>query len=63
MSVTTLFDKDENVDFCSDDPKIVDGTPVGLQFVGRRLQEEKMIAIAELFEKALPDESNSSARR
>ena len=40
----------------TDDPEITHGTPVGFQFVGRRLQEEKMIAIAELFEKALADE-------
>ena len=37
----------------SDDPKIAEGTPIGVQFIGRRFQEEKMIAIAEMFEKAL----------
>jgi amidase len=37
----------------SDDPEIHDGTPVGIQIVGRRFQEEKLIAIAELFEQGL----------
>ena len=36
-----------------DDPSISEGTPIGFQFVGRRFQEEKMIAIAELFGDAL----------
>ena len=40
-----------------DDPNISRGTPVGFQVVGRRFQEEKMIAIAELFEKALAAEA------
>lgn len=35
------------------DPELVQGTPVGLQLVGRRFQEEKMIAIAEMVETAL----------
>jgi len=39
------------------DPNISRGTPVGFQVVGRRFQEEKMIAIAELFEKALAAEA------
>lgn len=30
-----------------DDPEIYDGAPVGLQIVGRRLQEEKVLAVAE----------------
>jgi len=29
------------------------GTPVGLQIVGRRLEEEKMLAIAQMFEDAI----------
>ena len=37
---------------CLDDPEVQHGTPTGLQFVGRRFQEEKMIALAEMFEKA-----------
>ncbi|OBT64939.1 hypothetical protein VE03_05616 [Pseudogymnoascus sp. 23342-1-I1] len=35
------------------DPELHHGTPVGVQIVGRRLQEEKMIGIAEMFESAL----------
>lgn len=35
------------------DPELVHGTPVGLQLVGRRFQEEKMIGIAEMVERAL----------
>lgn len=38
-----------------DNPDIQHGTPVGIQIVGRRFQEEKLIAIAELFEDALRD--------
>lgn len=30
-----------------DDPKIYDGAHVGLQLVGRRLQEEKVLAMTE----------------
>jgi amidase len=30
----------------TDDPEIYDGAHVSLQIVGRRLQEEKMLAIA-----------------
>ena len=32
----------------ADDPEIYDGAHVSVQLVGRRLQEEKMIAVAEL---------------
>jgi amidase len=39
----------------TDDPEVAHGTPVGFQLVGKRLQEEKMIAVAELLEKALAD--------
>jgi Asp-tRNA(Asn)/Glu-tRNA(Gln) amidotransferase A subunit family amidase len=38
-----------------DNPEIQHGTPVGIQIVGRRFQEEKLIKIAELFENALRD--------
>lgn len=37
----------------TDDPEIYDGAHTSLQFVGRRLQEEKMLAIADLVDKAL----------
>ncbi len=36
----------------ADDPEKYHGIPVGLQIVGRRLQEEKVVAIAEMFENA-----------
>lgn len=32
----------------TDDPEIHDGSPVGLQVVGRRLQEEKTLALAKV---------------
>ena len=32
---------------CADDPEIYDGAHVALQIVGRRFQEEKMLALAE----------------
>lgn len=35
------------------DPDVFDGAPVGLQLIGRRLQEEKVLAALELIEKAL----------
>ena len=37
----------------SDDPDIYDGAHVSVQLVGRRLQEEKMIAIAKYVGEAL----------
>lgn len=43
----------QDTDGLLDDPELAHGTPIGFQFVGRRLQEEKMIAIAELVEQAL----------
>lgn len=36
-----------------DDPEIYDGAHVSLQIVGRRLQEEKMLAVAEYIGKAI----------
>lgn len=41
------------IDKATDDPEIYDGAHVGLQLVGRRLQEEKMIAIAKYLSDAL----------
>jgi amidase len=38
---------------CADDPEIYDGAHVSLQIVGRRLQEEKMLAIAAYIEQIL----------
>lgn len=40
-----------------DDPEISDGAPVGIQVVGRRLQEEKVLAIAEVIGNAVNDYS------
>lgn len=37
----------------ADDPEIYDGAHVSIQLVGRRLQEEKMIALAELLGEAV----------
>jgi len=36
-----------------DEPEIYDGAHVSVQLVGRRLQEEKMLALAELTTEAL----------
>jgi amidase len=35
------------------DPEAMDGHPVGLQIVGRRLEEEKVLGVATVFEKLL----------
>lgn len=32
---------------CADDPDIYDGAHVGVQLMGRRLQEEKVLAVTE----------------
>ena len=37
----------------TDDPAIFDGAHVSVQLVGRRLQEEKVLAIAEYVSQAL----------
>ena len=39
----------------SDDPSIYDGASVGVQLVGRRLQEEKVLTMAEYIGKALSE--------
>lgn len=36
-----------------DDPELEHGTPVGMQLVGRRFQEEKIICLVELISEAL----------
>lgn len=42
----------------ADDPELYAGTPVCLQIIGRKLQEERMLAIAEMAYAALrPDVS------
>jgi amidase len=35
------------------DPESMDGHPVGLQIVGRKLEEEKVLGVAAVFEKLL----------
>lgn len=40
-------------DFSADDPEIYHGAHVSLQLVGRRLQEERMLAIADYVRKVL----------
>ncbi|KAH8898409.1 amidase [Thozetella sp. PMI_491] len=42
------------------DPMLHEGTPVGLQIVGRRFEEEKMIGLAEMLEEALAAEDVSN---
>jgi len=42
------------------DPEVQQGTPVGLQLVGRRLQEEKIIGLVELLSTALAGQEKSS---
>ncbi|KAF2117414.1 amidase signature domain-containing protein [Lophiotrema nucula] len=49
---TPLDDRDKEI-YESYDPEIYDGAHVSLQLVGRRLQEEKMLAIAEYVGKAI----------
>ena len=44
MRMTKLF---------KDDPEIYDGAHVGLQVVGRRFQEEKVLALTEILGDAL----------
>ena len=39
----------------SDDPELFHGLPIGLQLVGRTLEEEAVIAMAEIVDRALKD--------
>ena len=39
----------------ADEPSVSDGAPVGVQLIGRRLQEEKVLIMAEHIGKALVD--------
>ena len=49
-----LQDKDKRLTrSVADDPEIFHGAHVGVQLVGRRLQEEKMLALAEYVGKVL----------
>jgi len=40
-------------DMMADDPEIYDGAHVSVQLVGRRLQEEKMLALAKYVGEAI----------
>lgn len=42
-----------NKKISTDDPEIYDGAHVGVQLVGRRFQEEKILAITEVLGEAL----------
>jgi Asp-tRNA(Asn)/Glu-tRNA(Gln) amidotransferase A subunit family amidase len=55
MSVSRLLRNSAyyKTDLGIDDPQLQQGTPVAVQLVGRRFQEEKMIALLEMFEEAL----------
>ena len=46
----------------SDDAEVFDGAHVSVQLVGRRLQEEKMLALAEYVGKALRSPQKSAER-
>ena len=45
VSVFDLRDILWGLIWIADDPSAVDGMPVGLQVIGRRLQEEKVLAM------------------
>lgn len=45
VSVVDLRDIIWGLIWTADDPSAVDGMPVGLQVIGRRLQEEKVLAM------------------
>ena len=47
-------------DRVTDDPEIYDGAHVGLQLVGRRLQEEKVLAMTEYVARLLNTQSAKS---
>jgi len=62
-----LYDKDyqpwgelDKTNWEQYDPDVQQGTPVGLQLVGRRLQEEKIIGMVELLSTALAVQEKSS---
>ncbi|KAL1960109.1 hypothetical protein VTO42DRAFT_281 [Malbranchea cinnamomea] len=55
---TPLSDADKVV-YDNYDPEIYHGAPVGLQLVGRRLQEEKMLALAEYISHELQNDGTA----
>jgi amidase len=50
-----------HADCCIDDAETYDGAPVGVQFVGRRLQEEKMLTLAEYLGEEIARDAKGSA--
>lgn len=50
-----------HADPCVDDAESYDGAPVGVQLVGRRLQEEKMLTIAEYLGKEIAQDAEDRA--
>ena len=47
----------------TDDAALYDGTPVGVQLVGRRLQEESVLALAEWVGAALGSDQDAQRMR
>lgn len=50
-----------HADRCVDDAESYDGAPVGVQLVGRRLQEEKMMTLAEYLGKEIAHDAEERA--
>lgn len=53
MTVILLHHRKERPLTVTDDPDLYDGAHVGVQIVGRRLQEEKVLALAKIVHEAL----------
>lgn len=45
-----------------DDASVYDGAPVGLQIIGRRFEEEKVLALAKIISEALCNENRDTAQ-
>jgi Asp-tRNA(Asn)/Glu-tRNA(Gln) amidotransferase A subunit family amidase len=39
------------------DPQLMDGLPIGLQIIGRRFEEEKVLGVAKVLERVVADHS------
>ena len=53
VSVHVVIELSRLTNCRTDDPELYHGSPVAIQLVGRRLQEEKMIALAKYIGEAL----------
>jgi len=53
LSARGAWNPDDEQNYAAYDPVVMKGMPVGLQFVGRRLHEENLLACAKIVEKAL----------